>query len=305
VAESNPAANLSAPPSAMTGTRGVAQIGRIQRIGLRRHPVGDLYHQLLSLSWPKLLGIIVCLYLAVNAVFGLLYLAGGDCLENARPGSFSDTFFFSVQTLGTIGYGKMVPRTLYANILVTTEVLTGLLGFALATGLFFTKFARPTARVLFSKVMVVSPRDGIPHLMFRMANERSNQIVEAQLRFAMLRNERTAEGENLRRFYELPLVRNSSPMFALTWTALHAIDANSPLRGQTAESLKASNVEFVVSLIGTDDTFSQTVHARHNYHADDIVWGSRLADVFVTTPDGTPIVDYRQFHTTVPVNSPS
>ena len=278
---------------------------RIRRLGLRSHPLGDLYHRLLSMGWLQLLTSIVAVYLLVNSLFAGLYLAGGDCIENAQHGSFSDMFFFSVQTLGTIGYGKMVPHTVYANVLVTIEVLTGLLGFALATGLFFTKFARPTARVLFSKVLVVSPRDGVPHLMFRMANERSNQIVEAQMRFSMLRNEKTREGENIRRFYDLALVRSSSPMFALTWTAMHRIDETSPLFGQTPESLRAINVEFVASLIGTDDTFSQTVHARYGYHAEDIVWGARLADVFVAGPDGQRVVDYRQFHTTVPVNTAS
>jgi inward rectifier potassium channel len=269
---------------------------------MRSHPLNDLYHRMLSTSWLVLLALIILGYLAVNCVFGLLYLAGGDCIENARPGSFSDMFFFSVQTLGTIGYGKLVPHTVYANVLVTMEVLTGLLGFALATGLFFSKFARPTARVLFSKVMVVGPRNGVPHLMFRMANERANQIVEASVRLSLMRSEKTAEGETLRRIHDMKLVRPETPIFAMTWTALHPIDAESPLHGQTVEQLRAVNAEFVVSMMGTDETFSQTVHARYGYHLDDIVWGARLADIFVTTPEGERVVDYRQFHTTVPVH---
>ncbi len=299
----SPAPESSAAPTSRTlSARGRFEI---ERVGLRRHPLGDLYHQLLSMSWSRLIVLIVCGYAALNSLFALLYLAGGDCIENARTGSFADAFFFSVQTLGTIGYGKMVPRSLYANVLVSIEVLTGLLGFALATGLFFTKFARPTARVLFSKVMVVSPRNGLPHLMFRMANERSNQIVEAHVRLSMLRNERTQEGEAVRRFYDLPLARGSSPMFALTWTAMHPIDEKSPLYGKTADALRAENVEFVASLIGTDETFSQTVHARHGYHIDDVVWGARLADVFIPGPDGRRVIDFRQFHATVPVRGES
>jgi inward rectifier potassium channel len=275
---------------------------RLRRIGMRTHPLNDLYHRMLSTSWWVLLALIVCGYLSVNCVFATLYLAGGDCIENARPGSFSDMFFFSVQTLATIGYGKMVPRTLYANILVTVEVLSGLLGFAFATGLFFSKFARPTARVLFSKMMVVGPRNGVPHLMFRMANERANQIVEASVRLSVMRTEKTAEGETLRRIHDMKLVRPDTPIFAMTWTALHAIDAESPLFEKTLEQLKAVNAEFVVSVMGTDETFSQTVHARYGYVLEDIVWGARLADIFVTTSEGERIVDYRQFHTTVPVN---
>jgi inward rectifier potassium channel len=276
----------------------------MERIGLRAHPLNDLYHQMLSTSWATLLSMIVLAYLAVNCAFALLYFAGGKCIENARPGSFSDVFFFSVQTLGTIGYGKMVPMTLYANVLVTVEVLTGLLGFALATGLFFSKFARPTARVLFSKVMVVGPRDGVPHLMFRMANERANQIVEASVRLSIMQTETTKEGETLRRLHDLKLVRADTPIFAMTWTAMHTIEPGSPLYGKTLEQLRAVNMEFVVSMMGTDETFSQTVHARYGYNLDDVVWGARLADIFITTPEGARAVDYRQFHSTIAVSPP-
>src|SRR5262249_27800340 len=151
------------------------------------------------------------------------YLAGGRCLENARPGSFGDAFFFSVQTMATVGYGKITPLTTYANVLVTAETLMGVLGFAMATGLFFSKFARPTARVLFSRRAVVQRRGGKPYLVFRMANRRSNQIVEAQLKVTLVRAE-TVDGEQMRRFHELELVRSRHPVLALTWTAFHLID---------------------------------------------------------------------------------
>src|SRR5208337_4984173 len=155
-----------------------------------------------------------------NAAFALVYVLGGDSIENARPGSFTDAFFFSVQTMATIGFGKMVPRTGLANVLVTLESLVGLLGLAIATGLVFAKFSRPTARVLFSRVAVISPWDGVRSLMFRMANERDNRIIEAQVHVVLMRNEATAENVLVRRVHDLALLRHNNPSFALSWTAI-------------------------------------------------------------------------------------
>ena len=189
----------------------------------RAGPGGDLYHFLLRSTWLRLLVVLVVVSAGINALFALAYMATGDGIENARPGSFADAFFFSVQTLATIGYGKLVPRSLAANVLVALEALVGLLGLAMVTGLVFAKFSRPTARVLFSRMAVVSRRDGVPALMFRMANERGSGIVEAQVHVVLARNETTAEGEAVRRFYDLDLSRRQNALFALSWTVIHPI----------------------------------------------------------------------------------
>lgn len=271
-----------------------------ERVGLPRRFFGDLYHYLLTTSWFRLLGFIFLFYVVSNLGFACLYLLGGHSLEGVRPHSFGDVFFFSVQTMATIGYGKMIPTTTYAHILVTVEALFGLMGLAMATGLMFAKFSRPTARVLFSKVAVVSKRDGVPCLMLRMANERGNQIVEAQLHVVLTRSETTQEGETVRRFYELPLARDHNVIFALTWTALHVIDKDSPLYGATAESLRAQNMTLLVSFLGLDETFAQTVHTRYVYHADHILWGQRLVDILSRSEEGLLRVDYTKFHDTQP-----
>jgi inward rectifier potassium channel len=263
--------------------------------------LGDLYHLLVDSPWPRLLGIIATLFLIVNALFALAYLAGGDVIENARPGSFTDAFFFSVQTMGTIGYGRLAPGTVWSNLLVTVEVITGVLGLAMVTGLVFAKFSRPTARVVFSQRAVVTPHDGVPSLMFRMANARGNRIVEAQVRAVLARDETTAEGETMRRFHDLALVRDRNPLFALTWTAIHPITATSPLFGATPEGLAAVGAEVVASLVGIDETVSQTIHARHTYAAADLVWGARLRDILSRLPDGRRQVDYALFHDVEPM----
>jgi inward rectifier potassium channel len=288
-----------APPRLVPRDR-VRNRSGIRRVGIRRYSWGDLYHFLLITSWPRLIGLIVAAYLLTNLLFALAYLAGGDCIENARPGSFEDAFFFSVQTMATIGYGRLIPRGPYANTLVTMEALSGMLYLAMATGLLFSKFSRPSSRVLWSRVAVVAPRDGKQHLMFRLANERGNQIVEATVRVVVSRTEVTAEGERVRRFHPINLVLDRIAFFALTWTVLHPIDESSPLFGATVESLEAQSAEIIISLMGLDETFAQTVNARHSYVAGEIEWGRKFVDILVPQDNGV-VVDYRRFHETEPL----
>ncbi len=254
----------------------------------------DLYHNLVTASWPGLIGRIAVAFTLANLLFATgYYLDGG--IENARSGSFADMFFFSVQTMATIGYGKMVPVTLFSNILVSIEALTGLLALALMTGLVFSKFSRPTARVRFTRYVVIGPRDGTTSLMIRMANMRANRIVEANIHVVLARQEVTAEGDSIRRLYDLTTTRSRSAMFALSWTAVHHIVEGSPLFGETRESIADSAPEIIVSITGLDETFSQTVHARHTFELDEIIWGARFADVLVLHPDGSRSVDYTRF----------
>jgi inward rectifier potassium channel len=207
-----------------------------------------------------------------------------------------------VQTIATIGYGGMYPLTRYAHIVVVIEAMTGMLGIAVITGLTFTRFARPSARVLFCNKITITPRDGVPHVMFRMANWRRNRIVEAQLRVVLLVTERTREGEMLRRQVDLPLVRDRTALFFLTWTAMHKIDAESPFHGPAAmDKLAERRTEIYLSLMGFDETIGQTIHARHEYTLSDIVPGARFADVLGSDERGRFQIDYSKFHDVVPL----
>jgi len=272
-------------------------------IGLEPHRFTDLYHAFLETSWLAALAFLGVAFVVANVAFALLYVLCGDCIAGARPGNLLDAFFFSVETIATIGYGQMVPRTTLANALVTVEAFSGLLGLALVTGLVFSKFARPTARVMFSKVAVIARRNGQPCLMFRMANERATRIAEAQVRVALVRNEVTQEGERMRRPYDLLLERDRSPIFALSWTVIHPITEQSLLYGATPESLAAQGAELSVSMTGLDLTFAQTIHARHSYASADIIPDARFVDVFTPLADGTPQIDYRHFHEWVPIDT--
>ncbi|BAT52630.1 K+ channel, inward rectifier [Nostoc sp. NIES-3756] len=262
----------------------------------------DPYHLLLTIPWAGFLLIICLSYIAINIIFALAYWLGGDCIANARTGSFLDLFFFSVQTLASIGYGAMYPKTLYSNIVVTIEAMIGLVGIAVMTGLAFARFSRPSARVIFSRVAVITPYNGLPTLMFRTANQRRNLILEAQMRVYLMRDEITTEGEFIRRFHDLKLLRNQTPSFTLSWLALHPIDETSPLYGMSAESLIQTNTNIVISVSGIDEAVAQVVHARHQYTAHDILWNNRFVDIFHHTSDGHRYIDYKYFHDVEPLD---
>ncbi len=273
----------------------------IERRNLKRAPLADLYHSLIARSWGRLLGLVAVVYVTTNLVFATLYDLGGDCVTGAS--SFKDLFFFSVQTLSTIGYGTMAPKTTYAHVLVTFQAFGGTLFVALVTGLVFAKFSRPTARVMWSKHVVIIERGGKRLLQFRMANERANQIVEAQLRVAAARMETSPDGERMRRFYDLKLQRDRNVLFVLTWTAVHEIDEASPLYGLSLDDMKAQGIQLIGSVIGMDETFSQQVHSRHTYVPDDFVLDMRFADIIGTEPDGSRYVDYAGFDRLVPMGT--
>ncbi|MGZ3460351.1 MAG: ion channel [Archangium sp.] len=272
---------------------------QIKTIGHRPTPLRDFYHALLQMPWAGMFAIISGLYLLVNAAFALAFLLTGG-IAHAAPGSFVDAFFFSVQTMGTIGYGAMYPQTQAANTLVVAESIVGLLITAVCTGLVFAKFSLSRARVQFSRNVVISPLNGVPTLMFRLGNERGNQIVNAEFRVVLVRTERTAEGSTFYRSYDLTLVRDRALSLSRSWNALHVIHGDSPLYGQTPESLEAQEVELQVMVLGIDDITMQGLHASHRYFARHILWGARLVDVLSEDEEGDMVLDLRKFHETEP-----
>ncbi len=262
----------------------------------RRHSVRDVYHWLLTVSWLTFAGVGLAAYLVSNALFALLYLFDPHGIAGARPGNFADAFFFSVETIGTIGYGVLAPRDLYANIVMTGENFFGLSFIAVATGVIFARVSRPTARVMFSENALITVHDGETTLMFRAANERANRVLEAEVSVSITRDFRTVEGKSMRRFEELKLVRSRSPLFALTWTVLHIIDEKSPFYGMTEEGLLKASGQILVVLSGMDETFAQRIHARHSYLPEDLVWNRHFADVITEDEHGRRLVDYTRFH---------
>ena len=297
------------PPSIRPGIRqvrpqkrSVARLPRGQRVAVVKGQDNgrflDLYHNILTVSWPWFFFQLAATFVVTNLVFAMLYAIDRNGIANARPGSFADAFFFSVQTLGTLGYGVMSPRTLYTNLLVTVESFTGILIISLFTGIIFARFSRPLARVLFSKIAVVAPFDGVPTLMFRTANQRGEAIMDASVVVTLARQYTTLEGVTMRRFQELKLMRSSNSLFALSWTVMHPIDQDSPLYGLTQQDMEAQDMEIVVMLNGLDEILADRIYARHAYWADEIVWNHRFVDVISVTPGGDRMLDLTRFHDT-------
>ncbi len=287
---------VSVPPR---GARKVHQQGTsFYVVGDERQLLRDAYHTFLRLPWWASLSLIAIAFFAVNVVFALGYLIV-DGVEGAN-GTLLDALSFSVQTMATIGYGVMHPVGVAANSLMIVESMVGIIVTALATGLVFTKFSRPTTRVAFSRHAVITPFDGKPTLMFRIGNRRSNVIVEAQLHVVAVMTTLTAEGETFYKAHDLSLVRDRQVGMTRGWTVMHAIDDTSPLRGLDAAGLAKAELELYVAMTGTDNVTMQSVHSIHRYEDTDIKIGFRLQDTLKTLPDGMFVVDLRNFDVIVP-----
>jgi inward rectifier potassium channel len=279
------------------------QVGHREFIKLNatKYDWRDLYHLILTLTWPQFAGLILGIYLCTNLLFAGLYLLAGNCIAELQPGSFSDHFFFSVETLATVGYGHAYPATLYGHCVATLEILVGLFGLAVLTGLIFVRFSRPTARIMFSNVAVVAPFNGTPALMLRLANLRHHAMVEAEFRLLFMRSELTKEGEDIRRFYPLRLEFDRLISFPAALTLRHVIDETSPLHGLTAEDLKLTDSRMLASIVCVDPVIQAPVQTQTEYVHEQIEWNRQFAEIYMEDAVGRYTVDYSKFDETVEV----
>ncbi len=267
-------------------------------------PENDFYHWLLGTTWAKFLLLVICVYLGTNLLFAFAYLAcGPGAITNTAPGALIDVFYFSVQTMATIGYGQMTPVGHWPNSIVTFEAFFGIVYSALTTGLAFARFTRPTAGVHFSKVAVVGTHDGVKTFKFRVANGRSSHIVEAQLRLWLIAESMTAEGERYRRSLELPLHRSESPVFSLTWTAMHSLDDDSLLTECLAQGSENQQWHLLVTFTGYHESLANQVYARHVYLPKDVQQNATFVDIVTVSPDGGRVIDLANFEKWTPNTS--
>jgi len=300
VSEAEKRAPLPPSPAFRPGTfRAGERVGVVRGQDVSRYT--DVYHAVLRVPWLVFFLGLAAAFALVNAIFALLFLADPDGIAHARPGSFWDAFVFSAQTMGSINYSVMVPKSAYVNLLVIFEAFTGYVVLALFTGMIFARFSRPFARVVFSKVAVIAPFDGVPTLMFRTANQRGNQVLDAAVTVTLAQQYRSIEGIVMRRFEELKLVRSRTSLFALSWTIMHRIDETSPLHGIGEEEMTGRQMEIVALLSGSDATMAEMIYARHSYGPADIVRGHHFVDVLSLSEKGVRIVDLARFHDTTPI----
>lgn len=276
--------------------------GRVEflKINAARGGWRDGYHWVLSLKWPQFALFLLGSYIAINLFFALFYVIG-DGIADLPRGSFPHAFFFSVETLATVGYGHNYPATVYGHIIVTIEIFIGMIWLAVITGLIFVRFARPTARILFSNNLLIGNHDGKLSLMFRVANLRHTSMADARFRLTFSRDEPVLEGELIRRFYPIKLYPEHMIRFPAALTIRHTIDETSPLYGETAESLEKSDAFFLASVTSYEEVIAAFVQSQQDYSHEDIRWDERFVDIYEELEGGKLQVDYGRIHETEPV----
>lgn len=268
----------------------------VKRQGQSFFRTSDNYHKLITMSWTRFWLLILCGYLVINTAFAFIYMAIGVQNLNGSEGTnayqhFWDAFFFSAQTISTVGYGHISPRGMATNSVAALESMMGLLAFALATGLLYGRFSRPSAKIVYSRNLLIAPYlETCRGLMFRMANLRRNTLIDLEIEIIFSYNE-DLNGKLVRRFFPLELERKKVSILTLNWTVVHPLDEKSPLKDMAPEELQKTQATFVVLLKAFDDTFSQTVHSRTSYQYEDMVWGARFKPAFDRDEDGRIVLD--------------
>jgi inward rectifier potassium channel len=256
----------------------------------------DLYHRSMTVYWPVFFATAAAIFIVLNIVFAALFYLGDQPIANVAKDLPLSLFYFSIETLATVGYGDMHPQTDYGHFIATVEIFTGMCFLAVMTGLIFARFSRPRARFIFAEHPVVAMQQGQQTMMIRVANARNNTISQATARLWLFRMEKMAEGHRYRRYYELKLDRREHPMFSLSWTVFHAIDETSPLYGMTADDLATLDVALALNVSGVDDSSAQQLYARQLYSYHDIRWNHRYQDITSISAEGRLLIDYSQFH---------
>ena len=262
-----------------------------EKKGVSRFDLRDPYHLAVALSWPQFLAALLALYLLVNVVFATLFRLIPGSIANARPDRPLDFFFFSIETLATVGYGQMYPATLYGHVIASTEIACGLAFTAILTGLTFVRFSRPRAKLVFAANPVVAVHNGKPTLMVRIGNGRAAPLMDATAKLNVMLFEKTAEGNVFRRVQELRLLRAHLPVFPLTWTLMHVLDERSPLYGYNESRTIEADVRTFLTLEARDPTLATIVHDLHTYAPEDIRFGMRYADAITISENGIPVAD--------------
>lgn len=264
---------------------------------MQKFPIfDDLYHRLLKASWTRFTLTLAMVYVLINLVFGAVYFflgpEGLTGLKSTNKLDFAtETLFFSVQTFSTIGYGTISPTGLVQNIIVSIEAFIGLMSIGLMSGLFFVRFSRPSARVLFSKVALITSYMGKPCVMFRLANARRNQMLDAQIQLYCMMDVYSPEGTHIYKIFDLAVMRSKSPIFALSWMVIHFIDSDSPFHNLDIEEMKKKKFQMFALASGHDEIFNQTIRARMTYYPEDFVKNKFFVDIVNRTNEDEWTVD--------------
>jgi len=269
---------------------------RIKKLGVSAHIISDFYYHLLRISWFKFLTLLISFYLLINTFFASLYFFLPSSIKNVQASSFWDTWIFSFQTSTTLGYGYLYPTNTLTNIIAVFDVISGILFVAVATGIAFTKLSRPSSKILFSKNVLITNYNGRPSLLLRIGNQRANEIIDAEVCMIALVSQVSPEGVSMRRMLDLKLEKNKTPLFSLSWTLMHTIDEESPLYNLKQDDYINEDIRFIISFTGIDDVFSATIHDRHIYSSEKVVFDKYFQDILGKDDKGNSTIDYSKFH---------
>ena len=278
----------------------------LEKLGVSRFDFNDPYHFALTLSWPEFFVVLTAVYLGINVLFALLYFAAPANITNMPPNSLLDAFFFSVETLATVGYGVMAAATRYGHVVATVEIFIGMMFTATMTGLVFVRFSKPKAKIIFADHPVITQHGGRTVLMVRVGNGRVNALTDAVARITVLLVETGPEGQHFRRALDLKLARPDLPFFPLTWTVMHELDASSPLHGLTQSTALAANLRMMLSITARNPSLGAQVYTAQGDRGSDIAFGMRYADAVTWEGGGNSVADMRKISAMEPqVPSPA
>jgi inward rectifier potassium channel len=263
----------------------------------------DFYHRALTMSWPTFFGLATTVFLMMNAIFAMIYEIDPHGIANQFPKGLAGAFFFSVETLATVGYGDMHPQSVYTHVVATAEIIIGMGNIAVITGLIFARFSRPQSRIKFGKHPIVRTIEGKQVLMMRAANMRLNLIAQASAKLHLIYLHSSPEGFQIRRIQDMKLMRDQHPVFVLSWNVMHVIDEESPLYNVSLEDLEAKEASLLISIEGVDETTSQSMMARHQWSIKEIRWNHRYRDLVYHDKDGVYIIDYKIFDDVLPLEN--
>jgi len=252
------------------------------------------YHTMLTIPRWKFFIIIFAFYFLVNFVFAFVYYSiGVEHLKGLNAVSsidkFGQAFFFSIQTYTTVGYGHISPSGFLTSLVASIEALFGLLSFAIATGLFYGRFSKPKAHVIFSENAIIAPFQDKTALMLRLSPFKNTNLSEAEAKITMgLHLEEN--GKMVNKFYQLDLELSKVNALTLSWTLVHPITEESPLYGFLKEDFSNSIGEIIVYIKVFDDMYSTSVVKRTSYTFDEVIYGAKFLPMFTRSDDNNKTV---------------
>lgn len=260
----------------------------IIRTGIARADMYSAYHTFINMPFTHFAFFSLMAFFVANLLFATCYFfLGHEALGIPNKSNwflFTESFFFSVQTITTVGYGHYYPVCFAANVLAAIEALFGCMSLAVLTGLLYGRFSRPKAYLIFSKHALIAPfREGRA-LMFRMAPYKNTIITDAEVKLNLAMTEEI-DGKRVSKFYSLDTDVSKINTLSLNWTIVHPLNEESPLSSLTPENISQAEFEILIFFTAFDEDFSNTIKTRYSYNQHEIIFNAKFNQMFKRSDD--------------------